>query len=250
MPEGDVLHRVAMRLQPLVGERLEAESPHPRGRATGVAAAVDGHVLEFAEAIGKHLLLGFEGGIVFRSHLRMTGRWRVQRRGTPRLGLPWLVLTGTELEAVQWNGPVLALEARTVRLLGPDVIAPGAEVDALVARVRAGNPGRLLGEALLDQRTVSGLGTRWLAESLWHARVQAWLTVAETHDGELGAALGWARDAMRAAVGGARPARVVYRRAGRPCVRCGTPILARGLGDDNRRMYWCPECQRGPDPVG
>ncbi len=249
MPEGDVLHRVAARLQPLVGERLEAESPHPRGRATGVAAAVDGRVLEFAEVIGKHLLFGFEGGVVVRSHLRMTGRWRVQRRGGGRLGLPWLVLTGTEFEAVQWNGPVLALEARTVRRLGPDVIAPGGDLDTLVASVRAGNPRRLLGEALLDQRTVSGIGTMWLAESLWHARVQAWLRVGETYDGELVAALSWARDAMRAAVGGARPRRVVYRRAGRPCLRCGGPILSRGLGDNNRRMYWCGGCQRGPEAI-
>ena len=74
MPEGDALHRAAARLQPLVGQRIEAESPSPRGAATGVAPAVDGRILERVEAVGKHLLLHFEGGVVLRSHLRMTGR--------------------------------------------------------------------------------------------------------------------------------------------------------------------------------
>ena len=86
MPEGDALHRAAARLQPLVGERIEAESPHPRGEATGVARVVDGRVLEQVEAVGKHLLLRFEGGVVLRSHLRMSGRWRVERRCARLLG--------------------------------------------------------------------------------------------------------------------------------------------------------------------
>ena len=72
MPEGDSLHRAAIRLQPLVGRRIAASSPHPRGEATGVARAVDGRVLESVEAVGKHLLLRFEGGVTVRSHLRMT----------------------------------------------------------------------------------------------------------------------------------------------------------------------------------
>ena len=84
MPEGDALHRAAARLQPLVGQRVEAESPSPQGEATGVARAVDGRVLERVEAVGKHLLLHFEGGVVLRSHLRMTGRWRVAARGATR----------------------------------------------------------------------------------------------------------------------------------------------------------------------
>ena len=85
MPEGDSLHRVARRLQVLVGERVEAESPNPRGQVTGVARAVDGRVLERVEAVGKNVLLHFDGGVVVRSHLRMSGRWRVRRRGDPDL---------------------------------------------------------------------------------------------------------------------------------------------------------------------
>src|SRR5262245_65459655 len=92
VPEGDAIHRAAGRLQPLVGERVEAESPNPRGLATGVARVVDGRVLEGVDAVGKHLLLRFEGGVVLRSHLRMNGRWRVGPRGAELRGRPWLVL--------------------------------------------------------------------------------------------------------------------------------------------------------------
>ena len=82
MPEGDTLHRAARRLQVLVGQRIEASSPHPRAQAERVAEVVDGRVLESVEAVGKNLLLHFEGGVTLRSHLRMSGRWRVYRRGT------------------------------------------------------------------------------------------------------------------------------------------------------------------------
>ena len=92
MPEGDSLHRAALRLQVLVGERIEAESPNPRAQATGVAPRIDGRVLESVEAVGKNLLLRFEGNVVVRSHLRMSGRWRVEPRGRSRVGLPWLDL--------------------------------------------------------------------------------------------------------------------------------------------------------------
>ena len=100
MPEGDSLHRAARRLQPLVGQRLQVESPHPRGRLTGVAERVDGRILESVTAVGKNLFLRFEGGVTVRSHLRMTGRWRVEPRGAKRRGLPWLVLRGEQLEGV------------------------------------------------------------------------------------------------------------------------------------------------------
>jgi endonuclease-8 len=249
MPEGDALHRIAARLQPLVGDRVAAESPHPQGLATGVARVVDGRVLERVEAVGKHLLLRFEGGVVVRSHLRMNGRWRLERRGVERRGRPWLVLRGREWEASQWNGPVLTLEARPVRRLGPDLLAEETDPAAVVARLRLADPSLLVGEALLDQRLVAGIGNKWLAEALWHAQVSPWTELGRASDGELEAALAWARERMRAAVRGERTARAVYRRPGRPCSRCGTPIASRGLGDANRTAYWCPACQSGPEEV-
>jgi len=243
MPEGDSLHRIARRLQVLVGERVEAESPNPRGLATGVARVVDGRVLESVDAVGKHLLLRFEGGVVLRSHLRMNGRWRIDPRGTDRRGLPWLVLRGREWEATQWNGPVLTLEKRAVAQLGPDLLADDTEVATVVARMRRADQSLLVGEALVDQRLVAGIGNAWLAEALWHARVSPWRRLADVSDDELVGALGWTRDHMRASVGGTRTPRSVYRRAGRPCPRCGTPVSSRGLGEMNRTAYWCAACQ-------
>jgi endonuclease-8 len=249
MPEGDALHRTAARLRPLVGERVEAESPNPRGQATGVARVVDGRVLEGVEAVGKHLLLRFEGGVVLRSHLRMNGRWRLERRGVERRGSPWLVLRGGEWEATQWNGPVLTLEQRPLGRLGPDLLAAETRVDDVVARLRRSDPPRLVGEALVDQRLVAGIGNRWLAEALWHGRVSPWRPLEDVSDDELAAVLAWAQEHMRVAVDGRRAPVSVYRRAGRPCPRCGTPLSSRGLGDVNRTAYWCSTCQPAAKPA-
>lgn len=247
MPEGDALHRAAARLQVLVGERIEAASPSPRGLVTNVARAVDGRVLESVEAVGKHLLLRFEGGVTVRSHLRMNGRWTVRERGaSPRLGRPWLVLRTSRWEAAQWNGPVLRLDDGRTRHLGPDLLADDTSVGDVVARLRAAGPTRLLGDVLLDQRVVAGVGNMWMAELLWHAGLSPWLTIGDASDDELERAVGWGRETMRAAVSGQRPVRAVYRRAARPCRRCGSPIRSRGLGEANRTAYWCERCQRGP----
>ncbi len=246
MPEGDALHRAADRLQVLVGERVEASSPNPRGLATGVARAVDGRVLESVEAVGKHLLLRFEGGITLRSHLRMNGRWRVRARDDrPWRGSPWLVLSTPRVEATQWNGPVLRLDDGRTARLGPDLLADATQVAEVVTLLRRADPLRLLGDVLVDQRLVSGIGNMWLAELLWHARLSPWLPLEQATDEELTVGLAWARQAMRASVGGKRFPRAVYRRTGRPCPRCGTHVRSRGLGDANRTAYWCDGCQRG-----
>jgi endonuclease VIII len=251
VPEGDSLARAAARLQVLVGQRVEAESPHPRGQVTGVAAAVDGKLLERVESVGKNLLLHFEDGVIVRSHLRMTGRWRVYPRGSKRVGAPWLVLRGGGHEAVLWNGPVLELErGRSVRRrLGPDILAAEFDANAAVAGLRRLGD-RHLGEALQHQRGVAGIGNMWMSESLWEARLSPWALVRDVGDSELLAALAAARRLMQASLAGGRSGRNVYRRAGRPCRRCGAIILSRGQGDANRTAYWCPGCQEGGGPRG
>jgi endonuclease-8 len=247
MPEGDALHRIALLLQVLVGDRIEASSPNPRGLVTNVARSVDGRVLESVEAVGKHLLFRFEGGVTVRSHLRMNGRWTVRERGrSPWRGRPWLVLRTPRWEAAQWNGPVLTLEDRRTRHLGPDLLADDVSVGEVVARLRATEPNRLLGDVLLDQRVVAGIGNMWMAELLWHAELSPWLRICDASDEKLERAVGWGRAAMRAAVSGQHRARAVYRRAARPCRRCGAPIRSAGLGEANRTAYWCEGCQRGP----
>jgi endonuclease VIII len=246
MPEGDSLRRAARKLQVLVGECVAVETPHPRARAERVAERLDGRRLEGVEAVGKNLLLRFEGGLVLRSHLRMSGRWDVVERGSARHGKPWLVLTGEEREAVLWNGPVLELTARATLRLGPDILAEPPDLDAMAANFRNEHGGRELGDALLDQRLVAGIGNLWKAEALWGARLSPWLRLDEVTDEELLRVLAEAARLMQASVSRRREGREVYRRAGRPCPRCGEPIRSRGQGDDNRTAYWCPGCQRGP----
>jgi endonuclease VIII len=248
MPEGDALHRAARRLQTLVGETVAVETPHPRAAATGVAEQLDGRRLEGVEAIGKNLILRFEGGLVLRSHLRMTGRWTIRARGAEIRGRPWLVLRGDASEAVLWGGPVLELNARGVHRLGPDILARPPDFDAMVARLRGTDPHRAIGEALLDQRLVAGIGNLWKAEALWRAAVSPWRPLGDVTDQELRAVLAEAARLMRASVDGGREERRVYRAAGRPCPRCSTTVESWGQGDANRMAYWCPRCQPGPDP--
>jgi endonuclease-8 len=177
----------------------------------------------------------------------MNGRWRVRARdGRPPRGHPWLVLTTDRWEATQWNGPVLTIDDGRAARIGPDLLADETTVDRIVDRIRAVDQGRLLGDILIDQRVVAGIGNVWLAEMLWHARLSPWLEVGAASDDELACALAWGRQAMLGSVAGLRPSRAVYRRTGRPCPRCGAPILSRGLGELNRTAYWCEACQRGP----
>ncbi|MGI8479209.1 MAG: Fpg/Nei family DNA glycosylase [Gaiellaceae bacterium] len=242
MPEGDSIHRAARRLQALVGERVEVETPNPRAEALNIARSLDGRRLESVEAIGKNLLLHFEGGVTLRSHLRMKGRWRVRPRGEVMRGAPWLILRSTELEASQWNGPVLELRSDGVRRLGPDILEQPPDLETMIARLRRA-PELPLAEALQRQQLVAGIGNMWAAEALWASRLSPWLPVRNVSDDELESLLGATHRMMAGALDGPRPARRVYRRAGRSCRRCGTPIRSQGQGEANRTAYWCPTCQ-------
>ena len=250
MPEGDALHRAARTLQVLVGEKLDVETPHPRARLTGVADRLDGHTLLGVEAVGKNLILRFEDGLVLRSHLRMKGRWQVLPRNgnSARRGTPWLVLRGTETEAVLWHGPVLELDESHVRRLGPDILADPPQIEAMVIKMRAADQRTPVGEALLDQRLVAGIGNMWRAEALWRAKLSPWLALGDVSDDELRTVLTEASQLMRRSLDSGLRQRAVYRQVGRPCPRCGTPIKSRGQGDANRIAYWCPACQGGEKP--
>jgi endonuclease VIII len=244
VPEGDSLHRTAQRLRVLEGQVVSVASPHPRAAALGIAPRLDGRRLERVEAVGKNLLLTFEGGVVLRSHLRMRGRWQVGPPEPARTGRPWLVLRGRAHEAVLWHGPVLELGRGPVDRLGPDILADPPDLDAIVARMRRCDQSRELGDALLDQQLVSGIGNMWRAEALFAARVSPWTPLAGIDDVALRALLETASRSMRSA----RGERLAYRRAGLPCRRCGTPIAARRQGDSARTAYWCPACQAGTAP--
>ncbi|HYY34310.1 MAG TPA: DNA-formamidopyrimidine glycosylase family protein [Gaiellaceae bacterium] len=246
MPEGDALHRAAERLRVLEGEVVAAESPHPRAAVLGIAERIDGKRLERVEAHGKNLLLTFEGGLVVRSHLRMHGRWFVQPVGRPVLGSPWLVLRSGEWQAVQRNGPVLELGKRNIARLGPDVMADSPDIDGMLVRFRGSDQSREVGEALLDQHLVAGIGNKWKAEVLFATSLSPWLRLRELSDERLREVLQTASQLMRTP----RRGNLVYRRAGLPCRRCGARIASRPQGENARVAYWCPSCQAGTEAVG
>src|SRR6266545_5263418 len=196
MPEGDAVHRAARRLQVLVGQELEVEAPHPRAAVKQLAPRLDGRRLEGVEAIGKNLLLRFEGGLVLRSHLRMKGRWRVLPREAPLFGTPWLVLRGDEEAGVLWGGPVLELDRGIAGRLGPDILADPPDLPRMLANLRREDQRRAVGAALLTQRLVAGIGNMWKAESLWEATVSPWRPLADVSDDELRGVLERAHELM------------------------------------------------------
>lgn len=246
MPEGDALHRAAERLRVLQGEVVSAESPHPRASMLGIAERIDGKRLERVEARGKNLLLRFEGGLVVRSHLRMSGRWQVQLAGRPIVGRPWLVLRTADWQAVQRNGPVLELGTHRLARLGPDIMDDPPATAAMLARLRAVDQARELGDALLDQTLVAGIGNKWRAEALFAVSLSPWSRLQDVRDQELERLLTTASGLMR----GPRRRNRVYRRSGRPCQVCGTSIRSRAQGENARIAYWCPSCQAGTGRPG
>ncbi|HWB69113.1 MAG TPA: DNA-formamidopyrimidine glycosylase family protein [Solirubrobacterales bacterium] len=253
MAEGDTILRLARRLGAALGEQpIVAKAPNPRGRAAGVER-LDGRRLERAQAHGKHLLLYFDGGLVLHSHLGMSGGWHLYATGERwrrSRGAAWAVLSGHGHEAVQFGGPTLRLLSTTqvrrdpeLARLGPDILAERFDATRAIAGLRA-EPRRGIGEALLDQTAVAGIGNIFKSEACFAARLDPWRAVGEASDEELAAVLAAAREQMLAAVdAGTRRRFAIYRNRG-PCPSCGGPVYARGQGDANRTTYWCRRCQR------
>jgi endonuclease-8 len=250
MAEGDTILRAARRLDAaLTGERVAASAPNPRARAAGIER-LDGQRLQGVESHGKNLVLRF-GDLALHSHMGMNGSWHVYPRGArwrkPRRSA-WAVLVADSQEAVQFGGPTLRLlpAARLSRdpqlaRLGPDILAPEPDFETMRIGLRR-DPGRGLGDALLDQAAVAGIGNIFKSEACFAARLDPWRPVAEVGDDDLLAGLEAARALMLEAVDSGRHAYAVYRTR-RPCPVCGGRIASRGQGDANRTTYWCPNCQ-------
>jgi endonuclease-8 len=248
--EGDTILRAARRLRALTGETLEVTAPNPRGRAAGVER-LDGRQLDGVDARGKHLLLGF-GALTLHSHLGMGGSWHLYGRGaswSKPPGAAWAVLRGKGSEAVQFGGPTLRVLASTslrrdpvLARLGPDILAGDFSPAPIVALLSTA-PERSLGDALLDQHLVAGIGNIFKSEACFAARLDPWQRVGDLSEEQLRHVVQAAHDLMLEAVEAGRQDRAVYKRAGRPCLRCATTIRSRGQGDANRTTYWCPTCQ-------
>jgi endonuclease-8 len=256
VPEGDTIHSAARRIREvLVGSPIEEiETPQPRHALDRWPERLGGRVVRAVDARGKHLFIRFEGELTLHSHLRMRGRWGVYRRGerwrrSPRRA--WLVLRTREHEVVQFDGPVLELmtDSRTrfdqqLASLGPDLLADDFDERRFLRRLREDDQTRGIGDSLLDQRNLAGVGNMWKSEGCFLAGVDPWRRLAAVSDEQVIALVRGLRPLMRrSAEGGGRDKNWVFERAGLPCRRCATLIRARGQGDDNRTTYWCPSCQ-------
>ena len=256
MPEGDAIHSAARRIREvLVGTQIEEiETPQPRHALDRWPERLDGRAVRAVDARGKHLFIRFDGELTLHSHLRMRGRWSVYRRGerwrrSP--GRAWLVLRTREHEVVQFDGPVLELmtDSRTrfdqrLAALGPDLLAEEFDERRFLRRLREDDQSRGIGDALLDQRNLAGIGNMWKSEGCFLAGIDPWLPLARVSDEQaLGVVRGLRPLMRRSAAGGGRHDNWVFERTGLPCRRCETLIRARGQGDDNRTTYWCPACQ-------
>jgi endonuclease-8 len=265
MPEGDTIHHAALRIRgALVGQEIRSiETPHPRHRADRWPERLAGRAVRQVDARGKHLFIRFEGDLTLHSHLRMTGKWGVYalgerwRRARRRA---WLIIATDSHQVVQFDGPVLELvtDSRTrfdqrIAGLGPDLIGDEFDEGLFLSRLRSDDPTRGIGDALLDQRNLAGIGNVWKAEACFLVGLDPWTPTAEVPDAkmlELVRAIRplMAKSAQRGGrittFEGDRPgATWVYERQGLPCRRCSTPVRARGQGDDNRTTFWCPTCQ-------
>jgi endonuclease-8 len=257
MPEGDTIHHAAGRIGTVLRGRVPDEilMPHPRHRGSPWPERLRGRMLRSVDAHGKHLFLRFEGDLTMHSHLRMTGHWGVYREGTrwgrsPRRA--WLVMRCGGWEVVEFDGPVLELlsESRVrsdprLASLGQDVLGESFDFERFLARLRSDDHTRPIGDALLDQRTVAGIGNLWKAEVCFATGIDPWRELGSVSDEQATALVRTARELMRepARKGFSARPRQVYGRAGRPCLRCGTTVRQRGQWESNRTTFWCPGCQ-------
>lgn len=256
VPEGDTIARAARALAEWLSGR---EITGARCVFSGFPVArVTGTTIETVHARGKHLLMRLSNGDVIHTHMRMTGSWHVYERDD-RWRRPAhearLVIEAGDRMAVCFNAPVVELLKPGgehvhpgLAGLGPDILDPEFDVDEAVRRARAAPRSATLGEMLLDQRVVSGIGNIWRSEALFRAGVHPATPVGEVPEARLRAALTAAADLMTqsASPAGFRPRALVYKRTGRPCPRCRTPIASARIGEQARTAYWCPRCQPGP----
>lgn len=269
MPEGDTIFRTATVLRAaLVGRRVTAARAQPRPglRRVPDLSVLVGATVATVEARGKHLLIGFDSGLTLRSHLRMSGSWHRYRPGEPwrrPMRQASAILETSEAVAVAFNTPVVELlsaadlrRSRPLTTLGPDLLGAAFDADEALRRLRE-RDAEQLGNALLDQRAVAGIGNVYKSEVAFLERLDPWAPVAACEDDELRATLATARRLLQANTrGGERvttgsPSRSerlwVYGRAARPCRRCGTLVRSGRQGELARLTYWCPRCQPARD---
>ena len=262
MPEGDTVWLAARRMHDaLAGQALTRTDFRVPQLAT---VDLTGQCVTEVRSRGKHLLTRIGADLTLHTHFKMDGSWHLYRHGQHWQGGPGhqvrVVLENAEWQAVGYRLPVVQLLSRAdedsaVGPLGPDLLGPDWDLDEAVRRLRT-QPGRAIGEALLDQRNLAGIGNLYKVEVCFLRGVDPWTPVGAVGDlprlvSRAGLLLERNRDEpWQVTTGDGRRGRQhwVYGRAGRPCRRCGTTILADGQGDPayERVTFWCPRCQQRP----
>ena len=257
MPEGDTLHYAANRIRPILLGKVadEITMPHRRFAMHDWPQRLAGREVVCVDAHGKHLFIRWEGDLAIHSHLRMTGSWGTYDQGQRWRRSPyraWLVIRAGDRVVVQFDGPVLDLmtESRTrfdrrITALGPDIIKECFDEARYLKRLREDDPTRPIGDALLDQRTLAGIGNLWKVETCFAVGIDPWRPTAQVSDDEALALVRWARPGMQRSARDGNQTRFkkIYGKTHLPCPRCGGKIKQRGQWDDNRPTYWCPSCQ-------
>ena len=270
MPEGHVIHRLANQFEEaFAGESVWVRSP--QGRFASAAAMLDGTVLAEAEAYGKHLFLRFDVAEPrdVHIHLGLIGKLRFVDAGQADSPETVRLRIEDETRAAELRGPqtcalvTSAEREETIAGLGADPLR--ADADPEVAWARLHRSGKAVASLLLDQRITAGVGNIYRAEVLFRQGIdpatpgrqvsraewdRIWADlVALMADGLACGRIDTVRPEHSPEAQG-RPPRVdphggevyVYRRAGQPCLICGTPVRERVL--ESRRIFWCPTCQR------
>lgn len=256
MPEGDTVWRTARELCDVLAGRSLVRSDFRVPRLA--TADLSGRTVQEVVPRGKHLLTRVEGGVTIHTHLKMEGRYRIVPAGRPvrdhRVRL--VLATGTH-QALGVRLGVLELlrtgeEERVVGHLGPDALGPDWDAAEAVRRLSA-DPGRPIGDALLDQRNLAGIGNVYKSEALFLSGADPWTPVGDVPDLEAlvdraRRLLAANRDRVQRVTTGDRRRGAelwVYGRRGLPCRRCGTQVAVAGSGRGDRVTYWCPSCQPG-----
>ncbi len=280
MPEGDTIFRAAQTLERVLGGQAVArfESVFPALTRIDEDQPLAGRIVESVSARGKHLLMAFSGDLILHTHMRMNGSWHVyrpdERWRRPARDLRILVGTARAV-AVGFNVPVAEfLSGRDLvrhpllRTLGPDLLDPAFDRAEALRRLRS-RAEAPIGDLVIDQRVVAGVGNVFRSEILFGARVNPFDPVGRLSPDQLEGVLDeavrqlgtnvrsradrLARPPSRRTTGSLHPDKAlwVYGRAGQPCRLCGATIQAARTGVHRRRTFWCPRCQApaiGPHP--
>ena len=260
MPEGDTIFRTAATLTKAIGHAVITgfRSSMPKLRDVELI----GRRIQEIEARGKNLLIHFDDGRVLHTHMMMTGSWHIYRHGES-----WqrperqanLVIETEKFVAICFNAPVVELMSPTgfrrsqrLRALGPDILRDDFDINEAIRRLRDRNELEI-GEALLAQQALAGIGNVYKSETLFLCHLDPFMTVRDLSDGTLEQVIKEARKWMKANLGGGmRTTRRaltgkrlwVYGRSGETCMRCGEIIKMRRQGRAMRSTYWCPHCQK------